>query len=164
MSLSRRAVLLAPWFLAACAAEPTAPPVARRSLDAARLDRAEALAWLNAYRAKAGLGPVAFDPALDALAERQAQAMAKADQLSHDVAGPFPARLAAAGVKAGEAGENVCAGYFSTADAMRAWAGSPEHDANLKQASATRFGMALAKNPASRWGAFWAMAVADGGA
>ena len=161
--LTRRAALLAPLFLAACASEPPTPQFSRRTLDATRLDRDAALAWLNAYRAKAGLGPVTADAGLDALAERQAQAMAQADKVSHDVAGGFAARLAASGVKAREAGENVCAGYFSTEAAMRAWAESPEHDANLKLKAATRFGVALAKNPASEWGAFWAMAVADGG-
>lgn len=160
--LTRRAALLAPLFLAACASEPPTPEFSRRALDATRLDRDVALAWLNAYRAKAGLDAVTLDAGLNALAERQAQAMAKADRVSHDFEGGFAARLAASGVKAREAGENVCAGYFSTPAAMQAWAASPEHDANLKLKSASRFGVALAKNPASRWGAFWAMAMADG--
>ena len=38
---------------------------------------------------------------------------------------------------------------------------SPEHDVNLRMRSATRFGVALAKNPRSSWGAFWAMAIAS---
>jgi uncharacterized protein YkwD len=160
-SWTRRAALFAPLFLAACAAEPPTPALNRRALDATRLDRDAALAWLNAYRAKAGLRPVALDPELNALAERQAQAMAEADKVSHDVIGGFSTRLAASSVKTQEAGENVCAGYFSTQAAMQAWADSPEHDANLRLRSATRFGVALAKNPASQWGAFWAMAVAS---
>jgi uncharacterized protein YkwD len=44
---------------------------------------------------------------------------------------------------------------------MVAWRTSPEHDANLRMPSATRFGIALAKNPRSSWGAFWAMAIAS---
>ena len=159
--LTRRAALFGPLFLASCASEPPVSPVSRRALDAARLDRTAALAWLNAYRAKAGLGAVALDPELNALAERQAQAMADADRLSHDVNGSFSSRLAASRLRVREAGENVCAGYFSTEAAMQSWADSPEHDANLRLKSATRFGLALAKNPASRWGAFWAMAVAS---
>ena len=62
-----------------------------------------------------------LDAQLTALAQAQADAMAAADQVSHDVKGPFAMRLAASGVHAGEAGENVCAGYYSTADAMAAW-------------------------------------------
>jgi uncharacterized protein YkwD len=159
--ITRRAALFAPLFLASCASEPPAPPVAPRDLAAARLDRAAALAWLNAYRAKAGLGAVSLDPDLNTLAEKQAQAMADADRLSHDVNGGFSARLAAAGLRVREAGENVCAGYFSTEAAMQSWAASPEHDANLRLKAVTRFGIALAKNPTSRYGAFWAMAIAD---
>jgi hypothetical protein len=92
--ITRRAALFAPLFLASCASEPPAPSVAPRDLAAARLDRAAALAWLNAYRAKAGLGAVSLDPDLNAHAEKQAQAMADAERLSHDVNGGFSARLA----------------------------------------------------------------------
>jgi uncharacterized protein YkwD len=159
--LTRRAALLAPFLLAGCATEIAGPPPSRRKLDAVRLDSAEALAWLNAYREKSGLGPVRLDPALTALAQNQADAMAEADQVSHDVKGGFAFRLAASGVRVGEAGENVCAGYFSTEEAMAAWRNSPEHDVNLRMKSATRFGVALAKNPKSPWGAFWAMAIAS---
>jgi uncharacterized protein YkwD len=159
--ITRRAALLAPLWLAGCATEIVGPPPPRRKLDAVRLDAAEALAWLNAYRAQSGLGSVRLDPALTALAQAQADAMAAADKVSHDVKGSFAYRLAVSGVRAGEAGENVCAGYFSTADAMAAWRASPEHDVNLRLKSATRFGIALAKNPRSPWGAFWAMAVAS---
>jgi uncharacterized protein YkwD len=87
--------------------------------------------------------------------------MAAADKVSHNVKGTFAYRLAASGVRADEAGENVCAGYFSTDAAMAAWRASPEHDVNLRMKSATRFGVALAKNPKSPWGAFWAMAIAS---
>ena len=163
MRLTRRAALVAPLLLASCASEPPAPPVSARRLDATRLDRAAALAWLNAYRAKVGLGTVTLDPDLNVLAERQAQAMADADRVAHDLNGGFAARLAAAGLRPREAGENVCAGYFSTDAAMQAWANSPEHDANLRLHTATRFGVGLAKNARSPWGAFWAMAVADRG-
>ena len=155
-------MLTAPLFLAACASEIVEPPPpSRRALDAVRLDPAEALAWLNAYRARSGLAPVRLDAQLAALAQAQADAMASADKVSHDVQGNFASRLAAADLHAGEAGENVCAGYFSTAQAMEAWHRSSEHDVNLRLRSATRFGVALAKNPRSGWGVFWAMAIAS---
>jgi uncharacterized protein YkwD len=160
--LSRRAALVLPLALAGCASDIVeTPPPSRRVLAAVRLDPDEATAWLNRYREKQGLPPVRLDPQLTALAQAQADAMAAADQVSHEVKGSFAVRLASSGVRAGEAGENVCAGYFSTADAMAAWRNSPEHDVNLRMRSATRFGVALAKNPRSPWGAFWAMAVAS---
>ena len=160
MSLSRRAALILPLGLAACASEIAAPPVSLEKLDAVRLDAGAALSWLNGYRAQAGLGPVRLDPGLTALAQAQAEAMAGADKVAHDVAGGFASRLAAAGLRPEEAGENVCAGYFSTFEAMEAWRRSPEHDVNLRLKAATRFGVALAKTPRGSWGAFWAMAIA----
>jgi uncharacterized protein YkwD len=161
MLWTRRAALLAPLGLAACATEVEPPPVSQARLDAVRLDPAEAAAWLNAYRARSGLAAVRLDAQLTALAQAQADAMAAADKVSHDLNGGFASRLAAAGLRAGEAGENVCAGYFSTAEAMAAWRRSPEHDVNLRLRSATRFGIGLAKSPRSGWGAFWAMAIAS---
>ncbi len=159
---TRRAALVIPLWLAGCATHTSEPPLrSPKALDSTYLDAQEALRWLNAYRAKLGLGLVALDPKLTAVAQQQANAMAAADQLTHDVSGNFPSRLRASGVQASEAGENVCAGYFSTAAAMEAWRRSPEHDANLRLRSATRFGVALAKNPHSSWGAFWAMAMAS---
>jgi uncharacterized protein YkwD len=161
--LTRRAMLAAPLFLSACASEIVEAPTGRslRALEAARVDPAQAVEWLNAYRAKASLAAVRIDEEFMALAQAQAQAMAAADRMSHDVKGNFAARLADAGVRAAEAGENICAGYYSTQEAMLAWRDSPEHDANLRMRSATRFGIALAKNLHSRWGAFWAMAIAS---
>jgi uncharacterized protein YkwD len=161
--LTRRAMLAAPLLLSACASEIVEAPRGRslRELEAARADPAQAREWLNAYRAKAGLAAVRLDAELTALAQAQADAMAAADRMSHDVNGNFAARLAAAGVRVAEAGENICAGYYSTEEAMVAWRASPEHDANLRMRSATRFGIALAKNLHSQWGAFWAMAIAS---
>jgi uncharacterized protein YkwD len=163
LHLTRRAMLAAPLLLSACASEIVEAPTGRslRKLEAARVDPVQAKEWLNAYRAESGLSPVRLDDEFMALAQAQAQAMAAADRMAHDVNGNFATRLAAAGVRAAEAGENVCAGYYSTDEAMVAWRTSPEHDANLRMRSATRFGIALGKNLHSRWGAFWAMAIAS---
>jgi hypothetical protein len=101
------------------------------SLASVHVDPPAATAMLNAYRASRGLGPVRLDPALNAMAQRQADAMVAANALSHDVGGSFSSRLAGAGVDATEAGENVGGGYYSTEEALTGWRGSPEHDANL---------------------------------
>ena len=73
-------------------------PRAARDVAAVYLDPAAATAALNAYRASQGLGAVRLDPALNEMAQRQADAMATSNQMSHDVAGSFPSRLAASGV------------------------------------------------------------------
>jgi uncharacterized protein YkwD len=130
------------------------------SLASVHVDPPAATAMLNAYRASRGLGPVRLDPALNAMAQRQADAMVAANALSHDVGGSFSSRLAGAGVDATEAGENVGGGYYSTEEALTGWRGSPEHDANLLIARATRFGIAVAKDARTQYRVYWAMEVA----
>ncbi len=150
--------------LAGCGGDPfdKAPinPHAERDLAAVRLDPAAAVATLNAYRARLRLKPVRLDPALSAMAQRQAEAMVAGNQMSHDVGGSFTSRLAASRVDTTEAGENLGGGYHSLAEAMAGWRGSPEHDANLRIANATRFGIALAKDPRTQYGVYWAMEMA----
>jgi uncharacterized protein YkwD len=82
------------------------------------------------------------------------------NQMSHDVAGGFASRLAAANVDATEAGENLGGGYYSLNEAMTGWETSPDHDANLRIANATRFGIAIAKDPRTHYGVYWAMEMA----
>jgi uncharacterized protein YkwD len=159
----RRLALTFCLFLAACGADVDGGPLnpnAGRDLAAVRLDPAQALASLNAYRARSGLKPARLDPALMLMAQRQADAMAAGNRMSHDIGGSFPSRLAAAGVDATEAGENLGGGYYSLAEAMTGWETSPEHDANLRIANATRFGIAIAKDPRTHYGVYWAMEMA----
>ena len=59
------------------------------TLAKVRLQPVAATAKLNAYRAEKGLNPLRLDPALTAMAERQAQAMAQSGTPSHDVADDF---------------------------------------------------------------------------
>lgn len=158
------ALLAAAFSLAACAGEPRraepASPAVARALAAVRLDPAQAAATFNAYRASLGLAPLRLDPALSAMAQRQADAMVAANSMSHELGGGFSARLYASGVKFTEAGENLGGGYHSTDEAFVGWRHSPEHDANLRLAHATHFGVALAKDPQTRYRVYWAMEVA----
>jgi len=163
MLIRLAASLFAALLLAACSSAPpreAASPATVRAIAAVRLDPAEALADLNAYRVGLGLAPVRLDPALTAMSQTQAGAMVAANKMSHDVSGSFTSRLAAAGVATSEAGENLGAGYRSVAEAMDGWRHSPEHDANLRLARVTRFGIALAKDPTTQYGVYWAMMVA----
>ena len=150
--------------LAGCAGDllETAPmdPRLERQMAATRLDPAAVVGAITAYRASHGLGPVRLDPALTAMAQRQADAMVAANALSHTVAGAFTTRLASAGVVTTEAGENLGAGYFSLAEAMAGWRGSPEHNANLLIPAATRIGVAIAKDARTHYGVYWALELA----
>jgi len=154
---------LAAFALAGCATEPPEPRLAHHSaaaIAAVRLDPAAAAAALNAYRAGKGLQPVRLDPALTAMADRQAKAMAAGNVLSHDVAGAFPARLAGSGIDTWKAAENLGGGYMSLAEAMTGWRESSAHNANLLIAEGSRFGIAIAKNPDTQYGVYWAMEIA----
>ncbi len=126
----------------------------------ARLDPDAAVAALTAYRASHGLGPVRLDPDLTAMAQRQADAMVAANTLSHDVAGSFSDRLASAHIDMTEAAENLGAGHFSLDEAMHGWRNSPPHNANLLMKSATRIGVAIAKDPHTLYGVYWALELA----
>jgi uncharacterized protein YkwD len=167
MTMPRPAVLFALpviALLAACAGEQrrTAPlsTDAAARLAAVSLDPAEAGRILNAYRARHGLGPVRLDPALTAMARRQADAMAAANALSHTAGGGFAARVHAAGLDSARAAENLGGGYYSVQEAFDGWRQSSGHDANLRMKEATRFGIALAKDPQTSYRTWWAIVLA----
>ena len=165
--MNRPSIILASLLaamLAGCAGEPrrTAPldPRAAERLAAVSLDPAEAGRIFNAYRMSHGLGPVRLDPALAAMAQRQADAMAAGNTLSHDAGGSFASRVHAAGLDAARAAENLGGGYYSVQEAFAGWRASSGHDANLRMKEATRFGIALAKDPQTQYRAWWALVVA----
>jgi hypothetical protein len=164
MRFGNALALAAALILAGCNGEAlrTGPidPKVLRSLASVHVDPAAATAMLTAYRASQGLGPVRLDPALTAMAQRQADAMVAANALSHDVGGSFSARLAAAGVDTPRAGENIGGGYYSTREALDGWRDSPGHNANLLMPQATRFGIAIAKDARTSLRVYWAMEVA----
>jgi uncharacterized protein YkwD len=157
-------VALAALALAGCGGEPLSegPIDARvlRALESVHVEPAAAAAMLTAYRASHGLGPVRLDPALMAMAQRQANAMVAANALSHDAAGGFTARILASGLDTPRAAENLGGGYYSAEEAFAGWRNSPEHNSNLLMPQATRFGIALAKDARTRLRAYWAMEVA----
>jgi cysteine-rich secretory family protein len=135
-------------------------PANLRALAAVHVDPSGAAAILTAYRASHGLGSVKLDPALTAMAQRQADAMVAANALSHDVGGNFTQRILASGLDTPRAAENLGGGYYSTEEAFAGWRNSPEHNANLLMPQATRFGIAIAKDPRTKLRVYWAMELA----
>ncbi len=145
-------------LLAGCSTIPVAPsgPVGEISFDH---DAAQAM--ISNYRRAHGLSPVELDSALDGVAQRQATAMAAANELSHDVVGSLPERLASRGVDRRAAIENVSAGYSSFPAALSGWERSPHHNDNLLFSPMRRMGIAAASAPGTRYKTFWSLVMTN---
>jgi uncharacterized protein YkwD len=125
------------------------------TVSAARAD--DITAMISQYRREHGLPAVKTDAKLTAVAVRQAQAMASAGVMDHDVAGSFSSRIA--GANTDSAGENIAAGTKTWADTLRIWKASAGHNANLLRAGADSLGVAVAYNDNTRYKAYWAMVI-----
>jgi uncharacterized protein YkwD len=117
-----------------------------------------AQAAISHYRHQHGLAGVTADARLMQLAQEQANAMARAGVLDHSVHRPFATRIASYGPDI--AAENIAAGTRSFSSTLDIWKRSPGHNANLLKSGATRFGIASAAAPHSKYKIFWALIVA----
>lgn len=125
---------------------------------AATSARAEDIAaMISAYRRAHGLPAVKLDAKLTAVAERQAQAMARSGIMTHNVAGPFTSRIAGAGLST--AGENIAAGSKTWSETLKMWKESPGHNRNLLLSGADLIGVAVARNENSRYKVYWALEI-----
>jgi hypothetical protein len=125
---------------------------------APNLARAEDMAaMISQYRREHGLPAVKIDAQLTAVAQRQAQAMARTGVMDHDIAGPFASRIS--GANTDSAGENIAVGTKTWADTLRLWKASAGHNANLLRPDADRLGVAVAHNDQTRYKTFWAMVI-----
>jgi hypothetical protein len=114
-------------------------------------------AMISQYRREHGLPAVKTDPKLTAIAERQAQAMAKSGIMDHDVDGSFASRIAGANLAAGA--ENIAAGTRTWSDTLRIWKESPGHNRNLLTPGADIVGVAVAHNDSTKYKVYWAMVI-----
>ncbi len=125
----------------------------------ATVSSSQAAAMISEYRRSRGLPAVTVDGSLTAIAASQAQAMARANKMSHSLGGSFPSRLSRGGYNALIAAENLAAGPRDLDEAMRSWRGSKGHNANLLKPGVTQIGIAVAYAPKSRYGNFWALVL-----
>jgi uncharacterized protein YkwD len=125
----------------------------------AKVNTAEAVSIISSYRTANGRGKLALSPRLTAIAQAQADAMARADTMSHTVGGSFPSRLSRGGYDAVAAAENIGAGYRSLAEAFSGWRGSPPHNANLLNREVTEMGIASAYAPGGKYKVYWALVL-----
>jgi uncharacterized protein YkwD len=114
---------------------------------------------VSRFRQENGLGAVVSDAQLVAAARIQADAMARAGVMSHDIGGSFASRIRKAGIQAGSAAENVAMGQVSLKEAMESWKASSGHRSNMLARSATRIGLARANGAGGR--PFWALILAS---
>lgn len=120
------------------------------------VDAAMARDMIGAYRRNNGSGLLTLDPELQAAAQAEADAMARADKPSS--AETFKRRLASEGFVAPAA--NLSAGYHTLAEAFSGWRESPQHNRVLLDPKATRIGIATAYAPGSKYKVYWVLAVA----
>ena len=152
------------FTLAGCLASETSEPPAISELHQSlvvRLDPSEVQARITAYRRANNLSAVTIDPALMALAQSQANAMARANHLSHEIAGNLDHRLNASHHAKGYAVENVSAGYANADAALAGWQRSAGHNANLLDGHMRRMGIAAADAPDTRFKTYWALMMTD---
>lgn len=157
------AILALALALAGCLASESPPPEVAETHTSVvvRLDPEELRERLSSYRAAHDLGPVTIDPGLMSLAQSQANAMARADHLSHEIAGSLDHRLNAAHHAKGYAVENVSAGYPNADAALVGWEHSAGHNANLLDRKMRRMGIAAADAPGTRFKTYWALMMTD---
>jgi uncharacterized protein YkwD len=127
--------------LAACA-----PPAGTERLSAgATVDIASAGTQLSARRAGQGiLRPLIHSPALQAVAQAQADDLARLGRLGHIGAdgSTLADRLQRAGYVACASAENVANGMPDIRSTIASWMDSPDHRANILDPEVTQFGFA----------------------
>ena len=163
----RLTTLAAILSLAACAEKPldipTGQPTFYLSMASrdAKVDTVAARDLISIYRRNNGLSTVSLDPILQAEAQKQAEAMAAADSMSHEVRGTLQKRLDGSGLQHSSAVENISAGYHTLADAISGWRNSRPHNENLLNGKMRRMGIASAYAPGTKYKVFWALVMSD---
>jgi len=163
----RLTALAAMLSLAACAQKPLDIPMGQPSFYLsmasrdAKVDTVAARDLISIYRRNNGLSTVALDPLLQAEAQKQAEAMAAANSMSHEVRASLQVRLDGSGLGHTTAVENISAGYHTLADAISGWRNSRPHNENLLNGKMHRMGIASAYAPGTKYKVFWALVMSD---
>jgi uncharacterized protein YkwD len=108
----------------------------------------------NRERTRADLTPLRHSAQLARAAQIQAEQMASAKKLAHEIPGTrYPtmaSRLRLVTYTARAAGENVAEGYTSAAALVAGWMMSPTHRANILSPRFTETGVGTARSKAGR--------------
>lgn len=108
----------------------------------------------NRERTRASLTPLRRNADLARAAQLQAEQMAAAGKLAHEIPGSrFPtlaSRMKLIGYQYRSVGENVAEGYTSGAALMAGWMTSPPHRSNILSARYTETGAGMARSKTGR--------------
>ena len=140
------AAFAATLMLAACSTGGGAlPPGLSQRMDArgAVLDKAQALAMINQYRASTGATALTEDPTLDASADALVLQYARTGTQAPKPAGAVEVRYSA--------------GYYNFAETFSGWRNSPADSAALTSHAATRAGIAAHYDAGSGYGVYWVL-------
>jgi len=134
--------------------EPAPARPSRTSVRAAVSITDSIFALTNRERVRADLTPLRRSPELMRAAQIQAEQMASAQKLAHDVPGSrYPtlgSRLKLVGYAAAASGENVAEGYTSGAALLAGWMTSAPHRANILSPRYTETGVGTARSKSGR--------------
>jgi uncharacterized protein YkwD len=152
-------VVWASLLAAGCATSVTlvSPKYASRPVQP--LNSQAAVAEVNAFRARHGLGPLVLDARLSQAASMQSNTQARRSWIGHrgsDGSKPRD-RAVRAGYRPRIVAENVASGQKSFSDVMRNWEKSAGHRKNLLRPDVRAAGVAMAKNESGR--AYWTLVL-----
>jgi uncharacterized protein YkwD len=156
-------VLMLMGLLTGCVdTHPATTPIMYRSMatPGAAVDQIEAADLLNGHRRLKGAAPMQPDPALQRIAADAARELANRDQPDAIVSTHVHAALTAAGISTAHVADNLSGGYYTLADAFSGWRGAPRQEKTISLPAATRFGIASAYAPGSKYTVYWALVVA----
>ncbi len=132
---------------------------ASRNYKKTRLNKKQALAMINQYRASKNLKRLSLNSKLSKAAKMHAKDLAKHDRISHfgfDGSDPWQ-RIKKTGYRAALAAENVGTGQASMKEVFVGWKKSPGHNENLLLSDATQMGIALVKDAKTEYKTFWVL-------
>ncbi|MDX2264297.1 MAG: CAP domain-containing protein [Hyphomicrobiales bacterium] len=131
------------------------------SVMASRFQPAEALAEINAYRAKKGLSPLRLNAKLTQAAKAHSLDLARNDRISHfgSDGSDIEERARRSGYAFNLIAENVGTGQRSASEVIEGWRKSPSHNENLLLPDAEEMGIAVVYRPETEYQTFWTLVL-----
>ncbi len=141
---------------------PAVTPIMYRSLASpgAAVDQDAAADLMNEHRRLKGVAPMAPDATLERIAADAARELAQRNQPDAIVAAHTRQALLAAHISTAHEAQNLSGGFYTLADAFSGWRGAPRQERTISLPGATRFGIASAYAPGSKYTVYWALVVA----